>query len=188
VDRRAAGVTVAEIDAIRAAGRRRLATASAPLAAFGLVDLGAVPVCALVGRFHIAPYAVPAFVLALWWSARAVRRGACTAGVQVSMRPWAVTAAALCVAGIGASRTGYLLDIEILSAVGPFLAQATGLWLLGRWADSSALVAISILMVLGSALIGAAAAGDLAVTLQFGLYGALLLAAAGYTAKRTAST
>jgi hypothetical protein len=182
VDHRTVSLTVAEVDAIRSAGRRRLATTATPLVAFGMVNLGGVVACALVGRYHLAPYAVPAFGLAVWLSARALRHRALTVGVQISVRPWALTAAALCVGGVGASRAGDLLSVGVISAVGPFLAQATGLWLLARWADSDALVTTCTLMVLGSALIGSLTSGDQAVALQFGLYGSLLLAAARYVA------
>ncbi len=180
-----ASLTLAHVAAVRAAARRRQATTPFPLVAFGLVNLGGVPACALVGRYHLAPYAIPAFALAVWLSARAVRRRARTEGVQLSVRPWALTAAALCIGGAGTSHAGNLLDIDVLSAVGPFLAQAAGIWLLARWADSHALIATSIVMVLGSATIGSLASGDLAVALQFSLYGALLLATGYHAASLT---
>jgi hypothetical protein len=155
-----------------------------PLLAFGLVDLGGVPATALIGRFHLALYAFPAFALAILLSLRAVRRRARDEGLQVAIRPWAVTAVALCIAGATTSRAGNLLGIGVISAVGPFLAQATGFWLLGRWAGSDALLAASTSMVIASALIGSLTSGDLAVALQFGLYGAILSTAARYEKAR----
>lgn len=118
----------------------------------------------------------------------ALRSGACgprpRRGVQLSIRPWAITAVALCIDGVTASRLGTAAGIDVLSSVGPFLAQATGLWRLGRWAHSDPLIVVSLLMVAGSGVIGALASGDLAVTLQFALYGALWLTAGCFVTMR----
>jgi hypothetical protein len=97
--------------------------------------------------------------------------------VQLSIRPLALTAVALCAGAMTASRVGDAAGIDVVATVGPFLAQATGIWLLGRWAESRALIAVSLLMVVCSAVVGSLAAGDLAVTLQFAIYGTLLVAA-----------
>jgi hypothetical protein len=169
--------TVAEIASIKAAERRRLATVPTPLVTFGLVNLGGVVATILIGRFHLALYGVPAFALAIWVSGRALARRAHTDGVQIAIRPWALTAAALCIGGIGTSRAGVLLDIDAVSTVGPFLAQAVGLCLLGRWAGSELLLAVSVVLVAGSALTSSLAAGDPAVAIQFAIYGVVLLAA-----------
>jgi hypothetical protein len=169
--------TLAQIDAITKAGRRRVAATPTPLIAFGLVNLGGALACALMGRFHLALYGLPAFALAVWLSGRAFAQRARADGVQLSIRPWAITAAALCLGAVTASRLGAAAGIDVVSTVGPFLAQATGLWLLGRWARSEALITVSLIMVAGSGLIGTLASGDLAVSLQFVLYGALLLTA-----------
>ena len=184
MDPYAADVAVAEIAALKTSERRRLATLPAPLVAFALVDLGGVVAVILLGRFHLALYALPAFALAVWVSARAFSLRARTEGVQVSVRPWALTALALCLGSVSASRAGVLLDVDDISTVGPFLAQAVALWLLGRWADSDALLISSVVMVVASLLIGSQAAGDLAVALQFGVYGVLMLATAGYVTMR----
>jgi hypothetical protein len=184
-DRRAAELTLAEVDAIRHDGRRRVAALPYPLLAFGLVNLGGVVATASIGRFHLALYGFPAFAIAIAISIRLVRRRALRDGLQTSMRPWTLTAIALCLAAAATSRTGDLLDIDVVSAVGPFLAQATGYWLLGRWARDDTLLAACTAMVVASALVGATAGGDLAVGLQFAIYGVLLLAAARHTAMRT---
>jgi hypothetical protein len=188
MDPYAADTVVAEIRALKSSERRRLATLPTPLVAFALVDLGGVVAVILVGRFHLALYALPAFGLAVWVSARAFSRRALAERVQVSVRPWALTAAALCIGSVSASRAGVLLDVDAVSAVGPFLAQAVALWLLGRWADSDALLVSSALMVVASLLIGSQAAGDLAVALQFGVYGILMLATAVCVAMRGPTT
>ena len=177
---RYAELTVAEIAALRAAGRRRLLAVPTPLVAFGLVNLGGVLATVLVGRYHLALYGLPAFAVAIMISARAFARRARSEGVQVAVRPWALTAAALCIAGVGASRAGDLLGVDPLSAIGPFLGEAIALALLARWADSDVLLATAILMALASVLIGSLASGDSAVAIQFAVYGTLLLAAAGY--------
>ena len=188
MDPYAADIAVAEIEALRSSERRRLATLPTPLVAFALVDLGGVVAVLLVGRFHLALYALPAFALAVWVSARAFSRRARAEGVQVSVRPWGLTALALCVGAVSASRAGVLLDVDAVSTVGPFLAQAVTLWLLGRWADSDALLVSSVLMVVASLLVGSQAAGDVAVALQFGAYGVILLAMAGYVTMRESAT
>jgi hypothetical protein len=186
-DRRAAELMLAQVDAIRHDGRRRVATLPYPLLAFGLVNLGGVIATALLGRFHLALYGFPAFAIAIVISIRLVRRRALRDGLQISMRPWTLTAIALCLASATASRTGDLLDIDVVSAVGPFLAQATGYWLLGRWARDDTLLAACTAMVVASALVGATASGDLAVGLQFAIYGVLLLAAARHAAMRSST-
>ena len=186
MSRYAADVTVASVVAIRAAERRRSVTVPTPLVAFALVNLGGVVATILLGRFHLALYGIPAFTLAVWVSARVFARQARTEGVQVAIRPWALTAAALCLGAMGASRAGVLLDIAVISAVGPFLAQAAGLWLFGRWAGSDELRTAAGVMVVASLLIGSVATGDVAVALQFGVYGTVLLAAARLVTMRTA--
>jgi hypothetical protein len=186
-DRRTAELMLAEVDALRHDGRRRVAALPYPLLAFGLVNLGGVVATALLGRFHLALYAFPAFAIAIAISIHLVRLRALRDGLQSSMRPWALTAIALCFAGATASRARNLLDIDVVSAVGPFLTQATGYWLLGRWARDDTLLAACTAMVVASAFVGATASGDLAVGLQFAVYGVLLLAAAQYAATRSAS-
>jgi hypothetical protein len=188
MDRHAVDTTVAEITAVKAGERRRLATVPTPLLAFALVDLGGVVATVLVGRFHLALYALPAFALAVWLSGRAFARRARTEGVQIAIRPWALTTVGLCIAGVSASRGGVALDIDAVSTVGPFLAQAVGLWLLGRWADSDELLGTSAVMVMSSVLTGALASGDVAVDVQFGIYGVVLLAAARYVKMRAPAT
>jgi hypothetical protein len=180
VNRHAASSTLDRVAALRGTGRRRLATVAAPLFAFGLVNLGGVPACLLLGRFHLALYAVPAFALAVWLSGRALERRARREGVQLSIRPWALTAAALCAGGMSTSRLGAAADVDVVATVGPFLAQAVGMWLLGRWAESETLIAAALLMVASSGVIGSLAAGDLAVALQFAVYGALLMTAGAW--------
>jgi hypothetical protein len=178
MDRHAANVTMAEIRALKAGERRRLVTIPAPLVAFALVDLGGVVATILIGRFHLALYGIPAFALALWWSARTFSRRARMEGVQVALRPWALTTAALVLASMGASRGGVALDSDAISTVGPFLAQAVGLWLLGRWAGSDALLCAAVVMVVASLVTGVFASGDAAVAIQFAIYGGVLLATA----------
>ena len=87
------------------------------------------------------------------------------------------------VSGLNSSR-----QTNTLSAIGPFLAQATGFWLLGRWADSNVLMGTSILMLGGSVATGSLTSGDVAVGLQFALYGACLLTAARLVAAQPSPT
>lgn len=97
-----------------------------------------------------------------------------------------MTAVALFVASATTSRAGFALDVETISTVGPFLVQATGLWLFGRWARSDVLAAVTLLMLVASGVIGALASGKIAVALQFAVYGALLVAAGRWVATHAA--
>lgn len=187
MDRHAATVTVAEIAALQASERRRLVTVPTPLVAFALVDLGGVVATVLAGRFHLALYGLPAFALALWASSRSFARRARTEGVQVATRPWALTTMALVLASVGSSRAGVLLDSDAVSTVGPFLSQAVGLWLFGRWAGSDALLGAAVVMVAASIATGVFASGAAAVAIQFGICGAVLLATARYVTMRAAA-
>lgn len=176
--RHQAGFTLSEVAALQQAERHRQATVPTPLTAFACVNLGGIAATVLLGRYHLALYGLPAFATAVWVSARSFARSARESGLQLATRPWAVTAAALCIGGIATSRAGAALNIDAVSAIGPFLGQATGLWLLGRWASSEVLIGAATMMGIASLIIGVLAGGDFAVAVQFGLYGVLLLAAA----------
>jgi hypothetical protein len=188
MQRRLVHQTVADLEELRASSRHRLATISTPLVAFGIVNLGGVVATLVVGQYHLALYGIPAFAGAVWFSSRAFAARARVEGIQIALRPVVLTAVVFCTTGVILSRAGYLLGMETLSSLGPFLGQAIGLWLLGRWASSDALLGASVIMVSGSAVIGAFTSGDAAVALQFGLYGIALLASAAYVHQRGTSS
>ena len=178
MEQREAVATVVEIDAIRRADRLRLASLPYPLAAFAAVNLGGVVAVALLGRGHLAPYGIVAFTLAVAASARSLARRASPDGAQLSIVPWVLTAIALFLSASSTSRLGFALDLDLLTVCGPFMVEALGFWLLGRWAGSDALQAMATVMLGASALIGALVGGDLAVGLQFAAFGAALCVAA----------
>ncbi|MCW2543319.1 MAG: hypothetical protein JWM40_871 [Frankiales bacterium] len=163
-----------ETEAARARVRAVRLAITMPLRLLAAADLGGAVAALVLGRFHLFAYFAPAFltvmVLSAWW----YRRYAATNGLQLPARPWVLILVATLAAGASMSRLGVYLDKPWVSDFGPCLAFTVGTALTAAWLRSPRLAITAVGMVASSGLIALIASGDLAVSLQLAVFGALL--------------
>ena len=173
-----ASETLQALRRLHGLGIRRLGTVWFPLYAYGAIFLGAAPVALIVHRNHLLPYMLTGLCIASVLTARHYRRRADSEGVYVSVVPWLAISIVMMVAGGVAAIAGSELGSDFLSTAAPFLVVASFFLIFSAVARSRFLFTISVLMVLCSIVAVPLASGDGRVALQFGLFGAVLVASA----------
>lgn len=145
-----------------------------PLRLLAAVDLVGAVVVLVIGRFHLLAYFAPSYLAVLglsgWW----YRRYATKHGLLLPVRPWVLILVATTVAAASMSRLGVALDEPWVSDFGPCLAITVGVALTALWLRSRRLALTAVAMLVATAVVSMAAAGDVAVALQLAAYGVLL--------------
>lgn len=145
-----------------------------PLRLLAVADLIGAVVVLIIGRFHLASYFAPAYLVVLVVSAWWYRRYATKNGLLLPVRPWVLILVATIAASASLSQLGVALDKSWISDFGPCLAIAVGTALTAGWLRSPRLALTAGAMVVATALVSVVARGDAAIALQLAAIGILL--------------
>jgi hypothetical protein len=168
-------------------GRDRLGRVWFPLAVFGLIYLGAVPLVLLVHRNHLGPYFFVALVAGSLVTARHYRRNGESDGIETSPWPWLATSVAMTASGAVASRAGFELHSTFINSSGPFLAVAGFFLAYSVIARSAFLFVDSLVMAAICTVAIPIADGDQRIAAEAAAFGLLLLASARLQCRQQAS-
>ena len=181
-----ADLTLAEVNAARLRGRRRIGRLRFPLLALAALLLCSAGWALAVGRHHLAIFYAPGLLVVAAWSGWYARRDASRNGVQVKVSPWIATAVVLLILSACVSRWSTLNHRTTVEEIGPSVLFALGMVAFGLWGRTTALVSVGVAMVIVSLTSPLFAAGDACVAIQLVAYAGLLTAAARMLTPRRA--
>jgi hypothetical protein len=186
-DRWAADLTLAEVNAARLHGRRRIGQLTFPLLALAALLLCSAGWALAVGRHHLAIFYAPGLLVVAAWSGWHARRDARRNGVQVKVWPWIAMAVVLLILSATVSRWSTLNHHTTVEEIGPSVVFALGIVVFGLWGRTPTVVSAGMAMVIVSLASPLLAAGDACVAIQLVAYALLLTAAARWLTPRSAS-
>lgn len=161
---------------------------SFPLAVFGLIYLGAVPLALVVHRNHLGPYFAVALIAGSFITARHYKRNGESDGIETSAWPWLATSVAMTLSGAIASRTGFALHSTFINSSGPFLAVACFFLAYALIARSAFLFVDSLIMAAICTAAIPIVDGNQRIAAEAAAFGLLLLVSAGLQYRRQAPT
>jgi hypothetical protein len=186
-DRWVADLTLAEVNAARLRGRRRIGRLRFPLLALAALLLCTAGWALAVGRHHLAVFFAPGLVVVAAGSGWHARRDAHERGVQIKVWPWIAMAAGLLILSAGVSRWATVHHHPNVEEIGPSVVFALGIVVFGLWARTPTVVSAGVAMVIVSLASPLLAAGDACVAIQLAAFAVLLTAAARLLTPRRAS-
>ena len=170
---------LADVHRLQGVGRSRLTAIWFPLAFFGLIYIGAVPLALVVHRDHLGPYFLVALIASSFATARYYRRSGENDGIETSPWPWLATSIAMIVGGAVASRAGFELHSTFINSSGPFLVVA-GVFLAFSVTARSRFLLVDALIMAGICTVAIPIAdGDRRIASQAAAFAVLLLLSAG---------
>jgi hypothetical protein len=186
-DRCVADLTLAEVNAARLRGRRRIGRLRFPLLALAALYLCSAGWALAVGRHHLAIFYAPGLLVVAAWSGWHARRDARRNGVQVKVSPWIATAAVLLILSASVSRWATVHHHTTVEEIGPSVVSALGIVVFGLWGRTPTVVSAGVAMVVISLASPRFAAGDTCVAIQLAAFAVVLSAAARWLTPRSAS-
>jgi len=170
--------TLAEVDRLRAIGRRRRASLWYPLALFSAAFLGGALAAVTIHRDHLGPYFAVALVTIVVLSWRHYRRRDDADGLVVHRRLLVVATATTLAVGASVSHLGFERDSDLTDTIGPMLVIAALVLVLAAALRSLALLVVGFSFVLAALTSVPLATGDDRVALAELAYSIILVAAA----------
>lgn len=170
--------TLAEVDRLRATGRRRRASLWYPLALFAVAFVGGALAAVTIHRNHLGPYFAIALVTIVALSWRHYRRRDDVDGLVVHRRPLVVAAATTLAVGASVSHLGFERGSGLIDTIGPVLVIAALVLVLAAALRSLVLGVVGVSFVLAAVVSVPLATGDDRVALTELAYSIILVAAA----------